>query len=72
MIDVAYLERERLKNGETQTELAGRLGISPTAYAGIVGRKSAKPSTIKKMITCLRLDPDKLIPDPKEEQPVGG
>ena len=65
-MDTAYLERERLKNGLTREALSGQVGISGPAYSGILKRKSAKPSTIKKMIQVLSLDPDKLIPDPKE------
>lgn len=68
MIDTVYLERQRLKNGETQTELAKRLGMTQATYCSIVKRKTALPRTIKKLIKCLQLDPDKLIPDPKEER----
>ena len=66
LMDSKYLERARLKNGMTQAELARKIGITHIAYASILKRRSAHPHTIKALIDFLSLDPDKLIPDPKE------
>ena len=55
-----------MKLGFTKGGVADLAGISGAAYAGILKRKSGKPQTILKLIEVLSLDPDKLIPDPKE------
>ena len=65
MIDINYLERNRIRRGVTQKEFATMLGLSVSGYVALLRRKTANPTTISKIVNRLMLDRSKLIPEPE-------
>tara|TARA_Y100000310_G_scaffold331710_1_gene405779 strand:- start:359 stop:571 length:213 start_codon:yes stop_codon:yes gene_type:complete len=68
MIDIDYLERDRIRRGVTQREFAAMLDLSESGYAGLLRRRSAHANTINRIVGRLMLDRNKLVPEPNIDE----